>query len=125
MKILIDMNLSPRWVSFFAERGITSAHWSAIGAPDVPDSAIMAFASAHDYVIFTYDLDFSAILAATKGGKPSVVQIRGGNISPEAIGETVIAALDKMREPLAAGALVTIEPNRARLRILPLSTGGK
>jgi len=43
----------------------------------------MAYAKDLDWVVLTYDLDFSAILAATQGQKPSVVQIRSGNISPE------------------------------------------
>ena len=31
MKILIDMNLSPRWVEVFDDEGWESAHWSTIG----------------------------------------------------------------------------------------------
>ena len=76
MKLLIDMKLSPRWVRLLADAGIESAHWSELGSGDAPDVEIMAFAKAHDYVVFTHDLDFSAILAATHGDKPSVVQVR-------------------------------------------------
>ena len=36
----------------------------------------MAFAGANGCVVLTHDLDFGAILAATQGRKPSVVQIR-------------------------------------------------
>jgi len=32
--------------------------------------------SPNDYTVLTLDLDFSAILAATQGRKPSVVQLR-------------------------------------------------
>ncbi len=32
MKLLIDMNLSPRWAKFVADAGFEAAHWSAIGA---------------------------------------------------------------------------------------------
>lgn len=28
MKILVDMNLTPEWVQFFATEGIESRHWS-------------------------------------------------------------------------------------------------
>jgi len=46
----------------------------------------MAYASANDSVVLTHDLDFSAILAATHGKKPSVVQIRADDVCPDVIG---------------------------------------
>lgn len=93
MKLLIDMNLSPRWVSLLAGADIEATHWSTLGANNAPDSEIMAYAKAKDCVVLTHDLDFGAILAATHGEKPSVVQIRAGDVSPDAIGKQVIAAL--------------------------------
>jgi predicted nuclease of predicted toxin-antitoxin system len=43
MKLLVDMNLSPRWVDLLADAGIDAAHWSSLGRPNAPDSEIMAF----------------------------------------------------------------------------------
>jgi predicted nuclease of predicted toxin-antitoxin system len=80
----------------------------------------MAFAKVNGYVVLTHDLDFSAILAATQGEKPSVMQIRSEDISPDVIGRPVIDALRQMAAELDEGALLTIEPNRTRLRLLPL-----
>jgi predicted nuclease of predicted toxin-antitoxin system len=65
-------------------------------------------------------LDFSAILAATKGNKPSVVQIRARNITPEAVGVTIISALRHASVELEAGALLTIDADRTRICLLPL-----
>jgi predicted nuclease of predicted toxin-antitoxin system len=31
MKLLIDMNLSPRWVKALAEAEIEASHWSSLG----------------------------------------------------------------------------------------------
>jgi predicted nuclease of predicted toxin-antitoxin system len=120
MKLLVDVNLSPRWVNVLADAGIEAAHWSALGAISAPDSEIMAYASANDYVVLTYDLDFSAILAATHGEKPSVVQIRAEDVSADVIGTQVITALRQMAPELEEGALLTIDPGRTRLRVLPL-----
>lgn len=120
MKLLIDMNLSPRWVAVLADAGIEAAHWSRLGAKNAPDSEIMAYAGEHDYVVLTHDLDFSAILAATHGEKPSVVQIRAEDVSPEAIGAQIIIALRQMASELEDGALLTVDPGRTRLRVLPL-----
>jgi predicted nuclease of predicted toxin-antitoxin system len=91
-----------------------------IGAANAPDSEIMAHAKANGYVVLTHDLDFSAILAATHGEKPSVVQIRADGISLKAIGNPVVLTLLQMASELEEGALVTVDPNRTRLRLLPL-----
>ncbi|WP_368857365.1 DUF5615 family PIN-like protein [Thauera sp. 2A1] len=63
----------------------------------------------------THDLDFSAILAATQGDKPSVVQIRAEDVSPEAIGKPVLDALRQMADELEQGALVTVDSSRTRI----------
>jgi predicted nuclease of predicted toxin-antitoxin system len=116
------MNLSPRWADVLAYEGIEAAHWSKLGANNAPDSEIMAYANTHNYVVLTHDLDFGAILAATHGEKPSVVQIRAEDISPDVIGKQVIAALRQMTSELEEGALLTIDSNRMRLRVLPLQS---
>jgi predicted nuclease of predicted toxin-antitoxin system len=122
MKLLVDMNLSPRWIGVLSDAGFEAAHWSMLGAKNAPDTEIMAYAKATDSVVLTHDLDFGAILAATHGDKPSVVQIRAEDVSPDVIGKQVIAALQQMASELEAGALLTVEPNRTRLRVLPLRT---
>ena len=114
------MILSPRWVGLLTEAGIEAAHWSSLGPANAPAPEIMAFAKANGYVVLTHDLDFGAILAATQGDKPSVVQIRAGDVSPGAIGGPVINALRQMITELDAGVLLTVDPNRTRLRVLPL-----
>jgi predicted nuclease of predicted toxin-antitoxin system len=120
MKLLVDMNLSPQWVNLLCDAGLAVEHWSTIGAANAPESEIMAHAKANGYVVLTHDLDFSAILAATHGEKPSVVQIRADDVSLKAIGNPVILALLQMASELEEGALVTVDPNRTRLRLLPL-----
>ena len=75
----------------------------------------MAYAALNEYIVMTHDLDFGAILAATSGDKPSVVQIRAEDVSPIAIGARVVAALKQMEPELVTGALVTVDATRARL----------
>lgn len=120
MKLLVDMNLSPRWVGLLCGAGIEAAHWSTVGAMNAPDTELMAYALAHDYVVLTHDLDFGSILAATQGTKPSVVQLRADDVSPDAAGPQVLVALRQVEAELREGALVTIDPKRTRLRVLPL-----
>ena len=121
MRLLIDMNLSPKWVEFLNDAGLEATHWSALGAANAPDPELMAFAKTHDYVILTNDLDFGAILAASGGSGPSVVQIRADDLSIGAIGQPVVAALHQAKEAIEAGALVTVDPKRARVTLLPIA----
>jgi predicted nuclease of predicted toxin-antitoxin system len=120
MKILVDMNLSPRWVASLVEAGWQARHWSEEGYPNASDAEILGYAAANDYVVLTHDLDFGAILAITHGRKPSVVQIRSMDLSAERMAAQTIAALRHLQAELEAGALLTIEAERTRLRVLPL-----
>ena len=107
MKLLVDMNLSPRWIALLRDSGVDAVHWSVVGKINAPDAEIMAYAMTNDCIVLTHDLDFSAILAATQGEKPSVVQIRADDVSPSVIGMQVVAALRQMESELEAGALLT------------------
>ena len=121
MKLLIDMSLSPRWIGFLGSAGHDVTHWSSVGSVFASDSEIIEYAKQHSYIVMTHDLDFSAILAATKGIRPSVVQIRAGDISPEAISKALISALNQAEQDLLRGALVTFGPGRTRIKILPFT----
>ena len=87
MKVLVDMNLSPRWIDLLNRFDIQATHWSSVGNPQAFDQEIMSHASEHGYIVLTNDLDFGAILAVTHGQKPSVVQIRSEDLNPDVIGE--------------------------------------
>ena len=121
MKIIIDMNLSPKWVPVLASAGHECVHWSDIGPANAPDREIMAWARLDGYVVFTHDLDFGAILAATGADSPSVLQVRTQDVSPQSIGQLVVSAFEQFEEKLAAGSLVSIDEKQARARILPLT----
>lgn len=73
MKLSIDMNLLPAWVTIFQAQGFEAIHWSMVGEPKALDEAIFAWAGEHNYIVFTDGLDFGAILAATGHHKPSVI----------------------------------------------------
>lgn len=51
---------------------------------------------------------------------PHEVAHRYEPIAPDVIGKQVIAALRQMASELEEGALLTVDPNRTRLRVLPL-----
>jgi predicted nuclease of predicted toxin-antitoxin system len=120
MKILVDMNLSHKWADFLTGNGIEAVHWSFIGSPDAPDSEIMTYAKAYDFTVLTNDLDFGYILAITQSKKPSVVQMRTGALGHNRIGAVVLSAINRLAADIDKGALVTIDPRKTRVTLLPL-----
>ncbi len=117
MKIVIDMNLTPLWVDVLSKQGWQAVHWSTVGAARAKDQEIML---ANDYVVFTHDQDFGAILAATQAAAPSVIQVRTQDVMPAHLEPVVVAALQQYEAELQAGALLIVHEGRLRVRILPL-----
>jgi len=120
MKVLIDMNLSPEWVPFLEKAGWTAVHWFKVGQLDAPDQEILGYARSHGFIIFTHDLDFGAIFAATKADCPSVIQLRTQDVTPGHLGTLVIALLHQFEKLLDEGALIIVDEKKLRARILPL-----
>jgi hypothetical protein len=70
------------------------------------------------YVVFTNDLDFGAILAATRAAAPSVIQVRAQDVTPEHLSE-----IRQHEAILQRGALITIDESRLRSRIDGTASG--
>jgi len=120
MKILVDMNLSPKIAELLTADGITAKHWQFVGAPNAKDSEIVAYAKQHDYIILTCDLDFTALLSASQANKPSVIQVRVHGFQVNAMAKTLALVVTQHADALENGAILTIDTKRARIRILPL-----
>lgn len=120
MKIVIDMNLSPDWVREFEFAGIEAVHWSQTGPANAPDADIMKWAQDHDRIVFTHDLDFGTILHLTGARRPSVIQLRSEDVRPGTMGHIVCNAVSLAAIDLKQGALVTIDPRKNRISLLPL-----
>jgi predicted nuclease of predicted toxin-antitoxin system len=125
VKLVIDMNLSPEWVEVLQRHGWDAVHWSSVGNPRATDPEIMAWARAAPRVLFTHDLDFGAILAATRAEGPSVFQVRTQDVTPAHLEPLVVAALRSHEAALQDGALVTVDETRSRVRILPIAWRGR
>ena len=125
MKLVIDMNLSPDWVPVLVQAGHVAMHWSSVGAPTAKDREILIWARERQHVVFTHDLDFGAILAATAADSPSVMQVRTQDPTPEHCRHIVVDTLKRHAAALAVGALISVDENRARVHLLPLKSRGQ
>ncbi|MBI2917193.1 MAG: DUF5615 family PIN-like protein [Chloroflexi bacterium] len=120
MKLLVDMNLSPRWVEVFEREGWQAYHWSTVGDPRATDRVVMDWARANGCVVFTHDLDLGALLANTRGQGPSVIQVRTHDVMPQSLGERLVQILRQYESVIEGGALITVDEAKSRVRILPL-----
>jgi predicted nuclease of predicted toxin-antitoxin system len=125
VKLVIDMNLSPEWLTVLQRHGWDAVHSSSVANPHATDQEILAWAKAAGRVVFTHDLDFGAILAATRAEGPSVFQVRTQDVTPAHLGPLVAAALHTHEAALRDGALVTVDEARSRVRILPIAWRGR
>lgn len=120
MKLLLDACMPLDWLAFLREHGLDCIAWLHVGAPTAPDSEILRAARLQDRIVLTHDFDFGRLLAFSRDTHPSVIQFRAADIRPAAVGPQLLLALATHREALAAGALITVEVDRTRSRILPL-----
>jgi len=121
VRLVVDMNLTPRWVPFLQSVGHEAVHWSSIGPISAKDSEICDYARQASYVILTNDLDFPQILAHTRRSSPSVVLLRGEPLVPEVRGPALLGALQDCETDLNRGAIVTLDwSDKPRARVLPL-----
>ncbi|MHB8256361.1 MAG: DUF5615 family PIN-like protein [Acidiferrobacterales bacterium] len=72
-----------------------------------------------DSVVLTHDLDFSAILAATRANAPSVIQVLSQDVLSELFQNLLIEALRRFASVLVIGALVIVDESRSRAYVLP------
>ena len=80
----------------------------------------MQWAKENNYIVFTNDLDFGTLLAATQAKFPSVIQVRTQDLFPQSLKKIIIQALTRFQSELEAGALITIDLSRSKVRILPI-----
>ena len=120
MRVLIDMNMSPLWVDVLGADGHEAVHWSTCGDPGAADDEIMSYARRGNYVVLTHDLDFSAILATSKARKPSVIQFRSSDLRPYLFRDVLIRTLRLAATELEQGVLITLDPKRLRMHLLPI-----
>ncbi|MDF2432491.1 MAG: hypothetical protein JWP44_2122 [Mucilaginibacter sp.] len=120
MKVLIDMNLSPDWVQEFKRHNIEAVHWTAVGKFNAPDIELMDWARNNNFIVFTHDLDFGTALALTKAEKPSVIQVRTQNVTILHLSKMVITTIESYADLLEKGALLVLDEDKQRIKILPL-----
>jgi predicted nuclease of predicted toxin-antitoxin system len=121
MKFLIDNALSPALAALLQQAGHDAIHVRSIGLQHADDDAIFDLAAVERRVLVSADADFGTLLAIRSSRQPSVIQFRGeGSRKPDALARTLLANLPQLVDALENGSIVTFEPARVRVRLLPI-----
>ncbi|HMG44345.1 MAG TPA: DUF5615 family PIN-like protein [Acidimicrobiales bacterium] len=120
MKLLIDESLSARVARLLEDAGHDAIHVGDLKLLGAADSDIMAVAREADRCVVSVDTDFGELLAIGRLPAPSVILLRRAPHRPDEQAALLVAALDQLEADIAAGAIVVLTQERARVRRLPI-----
>lgn len=120
MRFLLDMDISPRTVTFLQSLGHDAIHLHDQGLDRLSDAAILAKARDEERILLTHDLDFGEIVALSGTRLPSVITFRLRNMRPHQVNSYLHAIITQHQGILEQGAIVTVAAGRIRVRLLPL-----
>jgi predicted nuclease of predicted toxin-antitoxin system len=121
MRFLIDNALSPVVAEGLCQSGHDAIHVRTIGLAAADDVTIFEYAERERRVIVSADTDFGTILAMRNSASPSVILFRGATPrNPNSQVKLLLANLGEMTASIERGAVVVVEPQRIRVRTLPI-----
>ncbi|MDW7981165.1 MAG: DUF5615 family PIN-like protein [Verrucomicrobiales bacterium] len=121
MKWLLDQGVPRSTGVLLRQAGWDVLHTGEIGMASAEDKQILARAAAENRIIVTLDADFHALLALSQVQKPSVVRVRIEGLSAQELSRLLQKVARQCQAELEAGAMVSVHPDRIRIRRLPIS----
>ena len=122
MRVLIDNALSPVVAEGLRQADHDALHVRDLGLAVADDVTIFEHAERDQRVIISADTDFGTILAVRNTAMPSVILFRGATTrNPSSQVKLLLANLGEIAPSIERGAVVVLEPQRIRIRTLPIS----
>jgi predicted nuclease of predicted toxin-antitoxin system len=122
MRFLIDNALSPVVAEGLRQADHDALHVRDLGLAVADDVTIFEHAERDQRVIISADTDFGTILAVRNTAMPSVILFRGATTrNPSSQVKLLLANLGEIAPSIERGAVVVLEPQRIRIRTLPIS----
>lgn len=120
MKFLADMGVSQTTVRALRDVGHDVVHLVELGLERLNDSSILGKAREEGRTVLTFDLDFGELLAIAGSRLPSVILFRLRDATPASVNVRLMQVVTECAAALDAGAIVTVEEGRYRVRRLPI-----
>lgn len=120
LRFIADVHISPITVQALCNAGYEAIRVTDVLPATASDAEILAWAQQHDYVVVTQDLDFSALVAIGRQGKPSLVTLRLSSAEPNEVAQRLLEILPNLERHLTQGVAATITDKAIRVRSLPI-----
>ena len=120
MRLLLDQGTPRSAAAILRQAGFDTVHTAEIGMAAASDEEILSRASAEHRIVVTLDADFHALLALSGERNPSIIRIRLEGLRAEEFNALLQKVLEQCRSELEAGAMVSVQANRVRVRNLPI-----
>lgn len=121
MRLLVDENLSYRVARRLTHADHDAVHVTDVGLANTDDPAIFDWATEQHRTVITSDADFGGLLAVSGATRPSVVLLRSSDhLTPDQQADLLLAALPLVANDLETGAVISLTPERIRVRSLPI-----
>ena len=121
MRFLIDNALSPVVAEGLRQADHDAIHVRDLGLAAADDETIFDLADRDQRVIVSADTDFGTILAMRNTARPSFILFRGATPrNPIGQVKLLLANLAEIAPSIERGAVVVLEPQRIRVRSLPM-----
>jgi predicted nuclease of predicted toxin-antitoxin system len=120
VKVLLDQDVPRRAAALLRERGVDAVHASEVALGSARDAEVVAWCRAQGAVAVTLDADIHALVALSGLTAPSTIRVRIQGLKGPEMAHLLVDVLERRRDVLEAGALVTVHPGRLRVRRLPI-----
>jgi predicted nuclease of predicted toxin-antitoxin system len=120
-EVLIDQALSPAVATELRRAGHDALHVRELGMQAASDEEIFDHAAQDDRVVVSADTDLGTLLAIRNQTAPSIILFRHASQRRPADQAALLKAnLPQIVAALESGSIVVIQPDRIRIRALPL-----
>ena len=121
MRIFADVHISPITVQHLNDLGHDVVRSNSVLPDNAPDNEIAMRAMTDERAVLTQDLGFATMIALARATRPSIITLRLSDSRVETVNHILETVLPALEEPILAGAIVTVEDDRVRIRELPVS----
>ena len=116
MRLLLDSCIGSRVRRALQEAGFDVAFVAELG-PDPGDRAVLARALAEDRILITLDADYGWLAVAERLPHAGIIRLLEDRPDRQAV--LCQSVLKHYADELSAGALMTVSPDKVRIRLSP------